>query len=392
MFKRALSAAGAAGLLTVGLAVTPAHADGSDVTTYPLTTRGGAQATSLDIGTVAITNDGGPTLSVEVNLTGELDPENSVATKFYQISAQAECTEEAFPLTKKDNLIPGKMEVQIPFPDGETTATFEVPNAEGCLDNPMVAVHADVRQLGNVAGYQEVVNGLGDVQFRFVTDAGNTAGSSYFDTTVLGDGPLAGTYDGYCVDIGGTVNLNTTYTGKAVSIFDYTNADGNIDNPENLGAVYWLINNYEAGDVITVTRPDLSTFARTLTSGDIQRAIWYIVDNTQSTAGLGNYNDLAAKQIADEALLPENNVLPEVLGCDDLIPVILQPNNGARQTTIGQTTFISLGVPCEDIVDTAMAMDWTVTENEGGEDRYGNQFDGNGWFGYVYAPHTVAAE
>lgn len=370
--KKFLAAAATAALVTVGLAAPASAVE----TKYDLIASGGTTATSIDIGDVFV-EDTGTEITVRIEVNGDpLNPASIVPTKVYAVHAQAECAVADFPLSK-GNPVPGSMEFQQVFPDGVTTYSFTL-ERPACA-NPLVAVHTDAKQLGDWAGLNQVVlSGVTTAQFKVVTDAGSDPAASYFDTTFL-TGPFAGqTFDGYCVDIGNTIGTGTIYTGTLVTLDELVNS-GNIDKPEYLPAVMWLLNNYKPGTMLDITDDGIAN-GKVLTSGTIQRAIWYLVDLEQSTSGLGTFDDAQAQYLA--ALARGNNVLP-TSACGQLIPIVLVIGG---QTTIGQTTLVNVDIACETSQETAMAMNTAVTVTEKGSVRYGEQFPGSNWFSYVIAP------
>lgn len=369
--KKMFAAIGAAALVTVGLAAPASAVE----TKYDLIAGGGTVASAMDIGDVYV-EDTGTEITVRVVVNGQLNPDSVVPTKIYGISAEAGCAVTDFPLSK-GNPVPGQMEFQQSFPDGVTQYEFTLARPN-CAD-PKVFVHTDAKQLGDWAGLNQVVlSGETTAQFKVVTDAGSDPGASYFDTTFI-TGPFAGqTFDGYCVDIGATIGTGTIYTGTLVTLDELVNS-GNIDKPEFLPAVMWLINNYKPGDVVDWTDDGIANGV-VLTSGTIQRAIWYLVDLTQSTSGLGTFSDAQAQYLA--ALARNNNVLP-ASACGQLIPIVLVIGG---QTTIGQTTLVNIDIPCETRSETAVAMNTAVQVKEGANMRYGEQFPGSNWFSYVIAP------
>ena len=72
-------------------------------------------------------------------------------------------------------------------------------------------------------------------------------------------------------------------------------------------------------------------------------------------------------------------------GCGDVVAVILNPVNSV-QVTIAQTTFIELGVPCDDREETAWGGFWTGEEGFPG--FFGDKFvEDSTWAGYF--PYTI---
>ncbi|MEB3312151.1 MAG: hypothetical protein VKJ02_18140 [Snowella sp.] len=255
------------------------------------------------------------------------------------------------------------------------TKTFEIENISlNSEDILNLAAHAEVFQLG---GLDALEYSLPDQVKIQVVDYPSPGDNSYFDTKITSTEAswLNGTYDGWCVDTARTIGLNTDYTANVYS--SYENLQGIVDKPNNLDAVNWLLNNFEVGDTLldeynykgsnanpqdypneydsltgleTPTNDSLGT----ITYGDIQRAIWALIDDTQSTSGLGSYTNAKADELADRAYLLGQGFTPE---CDDTVAIILQPINSNGQTnaqvTIAQVTLAELGIPCEGREETA---------------------------------------
>lgn len=110
----------------------------------------------------------------------------------------------------------------------------------------------------------------------------------------------------------------------------------------------------------------------TMSSGTLQRAIWYTIDNSISRAGLGAFDEEWALFMS--ALAMENDGYTP--GCGDLLPVVLVPDDSSVQHTIIQTTFASLRIPCGSYEETA----WAVMP---GTSPIGNQFASNNWATYL---------
>ena len=151
---------------------------------------------------------------------------------------------------------------------------------------------------------------------------------AYFETTVTGGTVLDGVYDGWCIDLGRTINQNVNYTANVYSSYEEV-PDGTVDKPENLHLVNWVINQGFVGQQST-------SCAGTFTYGDVQRAIWSLIDVSQSTAGIGSYSDCRVNEIVDAAYLSGEGYVPV---CGGVVAVILVPV-GATQVTIAQVTLI----------------------------------------------------
>lgn len=198
--------------------------------------------------------------------------------------------------------------------------SFPIPPTE-CL---YFAAHAVVE---TVVGYEFVPE---DFQFDLpdqvtmkVTQPADRA--SYFTTQVL-EGPLAGFYDGWCIDIGHTISLGPTYTANVYSSYEQLPDEINIDKPEFLPQVNYIINHFHEGEPSSSGTP--------FTACDIQRAIWTLIDD--SMTGCGTYEQTRVNEIVAAAWANGYDFEPE---CGGIVAVILVPVDTA-QVTIGQVTLI----------------------------------------------------
>jgi len=351
-------------------------------TPYPFVADGGEFETSIEVGCVGVSegvSEVGSYLQICFDI-GDLTPndqgDDSSPTLVTKLNLAAGCSVSDIP-QKNGNPIVGKFDLEFVYAEGTDSACEKI-SKPNC-DYPIVAVHADVEKLG-MADFLDVAFPV-DVNFMVTTDPGSDVNASYFDTLFNGgllDGQLL---NGYCVDTGRTIQLNSWYTGVAY-IDDLPG--GSIDKPDNLDLVAWLINNYDEGttyispgtDIFSITCGKTLSFpgSYAMTSGTMQRAIWYLIDDNQSTSGLGAYNQDWACYLADEAFENGNGFVP---GCGHVFPLILVPNTNA-QRTIGQTTIVELGVPCETIGETA----WAAMPLNGDLD-YGLDFPGKNWATYI---------
>lgn len=246
----------------------------------------------------------------------------------------------------------------------------------------LVKVEVDIEQPGGIDTFNGIFPAGGRaISFILSEDRGNQAGASYFDATITIDGVVKGTFDGYCVDVGHGISRNVNYEAMA---YNYLSVDwnsltepiGNIDTPENMDAVAWCVNNWIPGTEYTA---DLTPAAYTLSSGTLQRAIWYLVGDDQSTSGLESFSEAWALHIKADCLINGVNFVP---GCDDYLPIIIVPNNKDKQNQYVQTTFAGLGLPnCVGHSGGGDATAYCVTggEAETGGDPHFKTF-GNTWF------------
>ena len=173
---------------------------------------------------------------------------------------------------------------------------------------------------------------------------------------------MTGVYDGWCIDTHHTIGNNTWYTANVSSSYE-------AGSPANMDLVNWIVNQHYVGEE---SPGGLGTY----TYGDVQRAIWTLVD-PNSTSGLGSWSQARVNEILAAASADGEGFEP---GCGDVVAVILDPVN-SQQITIAQTTFIEIGVPCEDREETAWAGAWTGTEGSPGS--FGDKFVQNStWAGY----------
>ena len=185
--------------------------------------------------------------------------------------------------------------------------------------------------------------------------------SSYVDVEVSGvDGVetyLDGLYDGFCIDADLTIVPGTKYTVDVLSsLVDLFASE--VIAVDNMDLVNWIINqNFTDAEVWESGCEDKDYY----TSGDIQFAIWSLIDDNTSTGGLGEFSECAANEII--ALAEDHKgFLP---GCGENLAIVLRP-------TGNQPIIIWKEVPCgcgED--ETAWGM--------------GNEFNDADWSMYFIA-------
>ena len=156
-------------------------------------------------------------------------------------------------------------------------------------------------------------------------------GPSYFPVvTVSGGTTIDGTYEGWCVDTDEGIPENTPYTADVYSSYEALPV-GKIEYPENLDLVNWIINQ----DYVGQTSPG---GYGTYTYGDVQRAIWELVEDEQSEEGLGDWSQARVDEILADASANGEGYTP---GCGDEIVIILNPVGEVAQIVI-----ITIPVPC----------------------------------------------
>jgi hypothetical protein len=197
-------------------------------------------------------------------------------------------------------------------------------------------------------------------------------GTGYFSTIVSEGGILDGIYDGWCVDVDNAIYSGVEYNVKVYSSYNESISDpsaGLVDYPENLGMVNWIINQ----EFIGQTSPGGFGI---YTYGDIQRAIWELVDASPSTSGLGLWSQDRVDEIRDAAAHPETGeeFVPD---CGQKVAVMLVPWSESGQLpvqiTVAQITILNYGLVCQPVI-TKPESAWAA----------GKDFGGSNWAKYFY--------
>ncbi len=256
-----------------------------------------------------------------------------------EVHLAAERNHNALPQNRPGNPMIGLFPYKATFDPVVKTHTFRVPAKMGGLY--YIAAHAVLLGNSEWKPVIEELNALLPESATLTVQYPATGSTSYFKSTVTNGGILDGTYEGWCIDTDNTINNNTAYTVKV-----YSSLDGNfdflglVDKPENLPLVNFILNQNYVGQSI----PGLGV----ITYGDVQRAIWELIDNNPVTNGLGSWSLQRVNWIITEAIARGFDFVP---GCGNVIAVVLvpvgldgQPVN--VQITIAQITINSFPVEC----------------------------------------------
>lgn len=289
---------------------------------------GGNEKSAMDVGDVRVWNDG-DYLYVEYVLT---DPEWCLTETHLHIDVGLDLIPQ-----KNGNPIPGKFDFSDEH-DCVDTFQYAIPITWDPFEVLYIAAHAVVQSfvgyenpnLDNFAAALPAQVSM-SVQYPY------PGGPAYFPVTTVTGYTLTGTYEGWCVDTDHTISQNTNYTANVYSSYE-TLPEGLLEFPENLDLVNWIINQGFVGQP--------STCDGNYTYGDIQRAIWALVEDNQSSSGLGSWSQCRVDEILAAAYANGEGFEP---GCEDYVAVILQPIGGQQVVTIAQVTFASVGVPCDPI-------------------------------------------
>ncbi|MGE5237063.1 MAG: hypothetical protein ACM3O7_12005 [Acidobacteriota bacterium] len=242
-----------------------------------------------------------------------------------------------------------------PYPETDSYSfdAVAVFGAGACLHVGVSATRAVVPDLeGFRVSLPEVVTITG-------SNPGSQGEPSYWDIRVIDRGnealpnnpAPASPYDGWCVDVG------RTWSGGATSANVYSSYEPPpqeaVDHPENMDLLDFVLNTFHPGDSSYCQpedplQPPFSD-GSTYTYGDIQLGMWYLIDDTTTTNGLGPNSTCHARYIRNQALAwrVANPEQPYVAPCGGAVAVLLVPT-GAQQVIVAQVTAIMLPTYCPD--------------------------------------------
>lgn len=190
-----------------------------------------------------------------------------------------------------------------------------------------------------------------DINFRLKFFTGLTDPQAYFQTTIL-NAPLAGVYEGWCLDSYNRIQTNTDIFGTIYSSYDENLPILFGDKQGNLPLVNWIINYDFVGKV---SPGGFGTY----TLGDVQKALWILMEeipNHDPFGGVGPFNNDRVNEIVTKALAEGVGFIP---GCGQFVAIIILvpgqqitilrypvPCGGGSETVwaYGENTFIELGV------------------------------------------------
>jgi hypothetical protein len=159
-------------------------------------------------------------------------------------------------------------------------------------------------------------------------------GQAYFQQVIITNGSdLNGTYLGWCIDTDNGISIGGLYDNVAVYCSYDDLPDGLVDYPENLSIVNWIINQDFVGEE--------STCNGTYTYGDVQKAIWELVEDNPMGSGLGSWDQCRVDEILEVAYEDGEGFVPE---CGDQVAIILKPGPPGRH----QTLIIEVEIQCEE--------------------------------------------
>lgn len=165
--------------------------------------------------------------------------------------------------------------------------------------------------------------------------------SSYLKATITNGGILDGIYNCWCIDVDNVIYGNKEYLVRVISSYDQDFSNMNlVENPLNIDRVNWIINQDFPGK----TAPDNTVY----TYGDVQRAIWELLDDNYSESGLGPWSQQRVSYILAMAAGAGQSYMPR---CGEKIAVILFPLDMTRifQITMAQVVLTEFPAACEPV-------------------------------------------
>ncbi|WP_413175367.1 SdrD B-like domain-containing protein [Anabaena azotica] len=184
--------------------------------------------------------------------------------------------------------------------------------------------------------------------------------NSYFDVEIVGDSNLSGKFNGYCIDTDRPITSPGTLTALVYSSYEPLPSSlvgtGNIEKPQNLDLLNWIYNQQFVGKTLTDSS---GNSLGTVTYGDIQRAIWTLIDDqVANDVNLGAFNTnrvnriVALAQQLGEGFVPTFDYTT-IFGVQvrGQVGVILVPDKNPNDGNPYDTQFVMIGVPLAKIGD-----------------------------------------
>jgi hypothetical protein len=229
------------------------------------------------------------------------------------------------------------------------------------------AIHLSVVKYGGVEGFNFYLPNT-EVTLK-ITDYPSPGDPSYFKMQITGGGFIStydmgygvGIYEAWCIDVDHTIEMNKPYPGYLYSSYETLPAwmvgDGLIEKPENLDKVNYLVNKFAAGQLVQPLNDDCDPIIspEPLTFSDIQRAIWNLIDNNQSAAGLTDWSQNRVNAILCDVNANGEGFVPS---CSQKIVFLVVPTGTTNtdynvQIVIGQPVIGQIEVPCTTMSGTA---------------------------------------
>ncbi len=308
---------------TDSIQVAPGNEDPGDPDTCIITTKliafgpkYDASCDGTEMGEVVVVDDG-DSITVTYNATAE--------GWVINITQMYIGLEPDIPANGGGNPVPGSFPYSNAHEPGVTT--FTIGPLVAFDTNYVVAARADVEELKMLPVVDSLCGILPDTVDFIFTERGP---DSYLNIDVFNGDLLDGTYNGWCINRDYSISDGNVYEDAAVYCSYDSLPDGLVDHPENIDLINWIINNVSAGQA--------SACGGNYTYGDIQRAVWKLMDDDSTNLfGLGEWSQCRADEIVNNAILNGEGFKP--VCDDDYLGVILDGENV-------QTNIIAVPYPC----------------------------------------------
>ncbi|MFP5387550.1 MAG: hypothetical protein ACLGHN_15855 [Bacteriovoracia bacterium] len=165
------------------------------------------------------------------------------------------------------------------------------------------------------------------LQERVMTVERLSNASSYFRINIQDGGLLQGSFAGWCADWASKIEDGKTYHAKFYSSYQEDIPAGVVDKPENLDEMNWLINQHAVGK----TSPGGHG---TYTSGDVQLAIWTLLDDNFDTTTVGPFSQDRVDELVAKALTQGSDFYPN---CSQLVGILLDPTDPETGNNVQST-------------------------------------------------------
>lgn len=298
----------------------------------------------MDVGDVRVVNDG-----VNIYVTYEiLEPGWGMTQSHLHIADAL----QGIPMNKKGNPKIGLFEYQNEHAMIQKY-TYVVPLTWDTGTELFIAAHAVVR-------YDYLLSAAGSLPDDADLYPKYPYHASYFQSIVSNGEIINGIYEGWCIDAGHGIAPNNTWDVNVYSSYENLANLGNVDHPEELDKVNWLLNQDFVGKMS-------GCGSGSYTKNDVQQTIWMLVDDTYLQIG----DPCRVSEIYELALKYGEGFVP---ACSQNIAVILEPWNG-MQVTIMEIPMAALTGGCDQGSGEETA--WAA----------GLPFPGNSWA--MYFNYTV---
>jgi hypothetical protein len=221
-----------------------------------------------------------------------------------------------------------------------------------------VAAHASIGMAVDLANLSVLEAAL-PAQATLTVTAPSPGAPAYFPAeTLTNGGILDGAYAGWCVDAKDVIFPGQSYTVDVLSSYRPLPPSGFPDAAQ-FPLLNWVINQGFVGSVAGDGTPT--------TYGDVQLAIWTLLGQPLSSAGIGSSTPSHVDAIVTAARTEGPGFVP---GCGQDVAVILHPVAPGCQVTVAQVRIEGMGVPCTTSFGSETA--WTA----------GESFHGKNWATY----------